>query len=170
MNQKSRQVAERLLQQLGVASGEIYQDGRGVVVRLKDKAKLQPALSFLKQDRQCPFELLAHLSAIDWLFWKERTGQQKAKRFTLFYNLYSLSQRARLFLEVDIEENESVASASAIYASANWAEREVYDLFGINFEGHPQLRRIFLPEDFRGHPLRKDFPCQGRPAQDWPQE
>jgi NADH-quinone oxidoreductase subunit C len=170
MNEDSRKAAERLLDNLGTASGEIYQDGRGVVVRLRDRAMLQPALRFLKHYEKCPFELLAHLSAIDWLRWKERTGQEKARRFTVFYNLYSLSQRARLFLELDLEEGEALPSASSIYASANWAEREVYDLFGISFEGHPDLRRIFLPEDFEGHPLRKDFPCQGQPAQDWPQE
>ncbi len=83
---------------------------------------------------------------------------------------YSVSQRTRLFLELFLADGEAAPSASGIYASALWAEREVYDLFGIRFQGSPDPRRIFLPQDFEGHPLRKDFPCQGRRPQDWPQE
>ncbi len=169
MSDKSLAAAERLRAALGDAVIGIKQDGRGTVVAIK-KDGLPAALRALKNDPGCPFELLAHVNAVDWLHWKERSGEEPPARFSLFYNLYSISGRARLFLETNLQEGEAAPSASGVFASALWAEREVYDLFGIEFEGHPDLRRIFLPADFDGHPLRKNFPCQGRVSQDWPQE
>jgi NADH-quinone oxidoreductase subunit C len=161
--------AERLRASLGAGVLDIYQDGRGTVVALEANS-LPGALRALKNNSLCPFDLLVHINAVDWLFWQERTGKVMPARFGLWYNLYSVSQRTRLFLEIFLADGEAAPTACDVYASALWAEREVYDLFGIRFQGSPDPRRIFLPQEFEGHPLRKDFPCQGRPAQDWPQE
>lgn len=83
-------------------------------------------------------------------------------RFTVVYRLYRFPGAMRARLAVEIGDGESLPSAVPVYASANWAEREAFDMFGVRFEGHPNLRRIYLPDDFDGHPLRKDFPLAGR--------
>jgi NADH-quinone oxidoreductase subunit C len=86
-------------------------------------------------------------------------------RFEVIYHLISLRDRQRLFLKVRVEEESPVLpTVTDIWKSANWNEREVYDMFGIRFEGHPDLRRIFLPEDFKYFPLRKEFPLLGVPG------
>jgi len=83
-------------------------------------------------------------------------------RFTVVYRLYRFPGAMRARLAVEIGDGESLPSAVPVYGSANWAEREAFDMFGVRFEGHPNLRRIYLPDDFDGHPLRKDFPLAGR--------
>lgn len=86
-------------------------------------------------------------------------------RFEVIYHLISLRNRQRLFLKVRVEEeNPVLPTVTDIWKSANWNEREVFDMFGIRFEGHPDLRRIFLPEDFKYYPLRKEFPLLGVPG------
>ncbi len=87
------------------------------------------------------------------------------ERFEVIYHLVSLRDRQRMFLKVLVdEENPSLPTVTDIWKSANWNEREVFDMFGIRFEGHPDLRRIFLPEDFKYYPLRKEFPLLGVPG------
>lgn len=87
------------------------------------------------------------------------------ERFEVIYHLISLRNRQRLFLKVRVEEEDPVLpTVNDIWKSANWNEREVFDMFGIRFEGHPDLRRIFLPEDFKYYPLRKEFPLLGVPG------
>jgi NADH-quinone oxidoreductase subunit C len=83
------------------------------------------------------------------------------KRFSILYQLYQFPGRSRVRIAVDVDEGEPVPSITPIYKSADWAEREIFDMFGIRFSGHPDLRRIYLPEEFVGHPLRKDFPLEG---------
>jgi NADH-quinone oxidoreductase subunit C len=83
------------------------------------------------------------------------------KRFSILYQLYQFPGRLRVRIVIDIGENETVPSVTSVYRSADWAEREAFDMFGIVFSGHPDLRRIYLPEEFVGHPLRKDFPLEG---------
>lgn len=86
-------------------------------------------------------------------------------RFEVIYHLISLRNRQRLFLKVRVEEeNPVLPSVTDLWKSANWNEREVFDMFGIRFDGHPDLRRIFLPEDFKYYPLRKEFPLLGVPG------
>ncbi len=86
-------------------------------------------------------------------------------RFEVIYHLVSLRDRQRLFLKVRVEEeNPVLPTVTTIWQSANWNEREVFDMFGIRFDGHPDLRRIFLPEDFKYYPLRKEFPLLGVPG------
>jgi NADH-quinone oxidoreductase subunit C len=85
-----------------------------------------------------------------------------AKRFAVLYQLYRFPGGVRVRLAVEVGEAEGLPSVTPLYKSAGWAEREIFDMFGIRFEGHPDLRRIYLPDEFEGHPLRKDFPLRGR--------
>jgi len=108
-----------------------------------------------------PFELLSDLSAVDFL------GVAPAEdRFLVAYHLTSLARNVRLRLRVFVPDgDEVVPSVSGVWPTANWHEREVFDMFGISFEGHPDLRRILMPDEWRGHPLRKEFPLEGFPDQ-----
>ena len=163
-------VAERLSSRLPDAVEKVYADGRGTVV-LARAQKIRTVLEALRDDADCPFDFLAHVTAVDWSAWPEEAGPRPVEsRFTVVYNLYSTKKRTRLFVEAPVDEGQAVPSATSLYASANWAEREVYDMFGIRFNGHPDLRRILLYEGFDGHPLRKDFPRHGLDPQDHPQE
>jgi NADH:ubiquinone oxidoreductase subunit C len=148
----------------------VYEDGRGTVVRVALSAVV-PALGRLRQLRKAPFDLLTDITAVDWSSWTAEKGlPQPARRFSLYYNLFSTNKRVRLFVEAGLETAQSVPTATAVYASANWAEREVYDMFGIKFAGHPDLRRILLPESFEKFPLLKEFSRYGDDPQDAPQE
>jgi NADH-quinone oxidoreductase subunit C len=170
MKDLAKAAAGRLQNNLRDAVEEIFEDKRGVVVRVK-AASLLEALKTLNADADCPFEMLADVTAVDWSRWTAETEQPApAGRFSLYYNLYSLKQHVRLFLETNIGENQAVHSATSVYASADWGEREVFDMFGIRFIAHPDLRRIFMPDDFEHYPLRKEFPIQGYDPQDYPQE
>jgi NADH-quinone oxidoreductase subunit C len=106
---------------------------------------------------EAAFELLADLSGVDFL------GVAPAsERFLVAYHFYSLSRNVRLRLRVFVPEgDETVPTVSGVYPTANWQEREAYDFFGIVFEGHPDLRRILMPDDWDGHPHRKDYPLGG---------
>ncbi|RME27899.1 MAG: NADH-quinone oxidoreductase subunit C [Deltaproteobacteria bacterium] len=164
------QVAEKLSSRVADAVEKVYTDGRGTVVQVKAQ-KIREVLGALRDDEECPFDFLAHVTAVDWSAWPEGAGSKPAdSRFSVIYNLYSIPKRVRLFVEVAVSEGQAVPSATPLYASANWAEREVFDMFGIRFSGHPDLRRILLYDGFEGHPLRKDFPRHGLDPQDHPQE
>jgi NADH-quinone oxidoreductase subunit C len=95
------------------------------------------------------FEMLVDLTAVDW--------PKREKRFDVVLNLYSFAKNERLRLKAYAGETEPAPSVCEIWASANWMERECYDMFGIVFEGHPDLKRILLPDEWQGHPLRKDY-------------
>ena len=148
----------------------IYEDGRGVVVRVRKDAIL-PVLAFLRDRHECLFHMLADEIAVDFLKWPAHSGpHMPTARFGIYYNLYSLATHERLFVELFVDEGESVPSAVSLFASANWAERIIYDLFGVVFTDHPDLRRIYMPDDFGHFPMRKDFPRRGIQPQDYPQE
>ena len=95
------------------------------------------------------FDMLADLTAVDW--------PKREKRFDIILNLYSFPKNERLRLKAHAGENEPVPSVVEIWPAANWLERECYDMFGIIFEGHPNLKRILLPDEWQGFPLRKDY-------------
>lgn len=99
------------------------------------------------------FKLLSDLTCVDYLNFIE----EKPARFAVVYNLFNLDSVERIFVKVFLNENQSIDSVSDIFLTANWHEREVFDMFGIEFEGHPNLVKILTPEDLDGHPLRKDF-------------
>ncbi len=105
----------------------------------------------------CGFDCLTDLTAVDYL------NQGMPERFCVVYNLYSFAANARTRVKAFIPEGDpSIESAAPLWKSAPWAEREVYDLFGIVFRNHPDLKRLQLPDDYVGHPLRKDYPLTGR--------
>jgi NADH-quinone oxidoreductase subunit C len=117
---------------------------------------LLPVLRFLKSEQG--FSCLEDVIVLDNL----RAPEPAAARFTIFYNLYRFPGDVRVRLAVDVGEDERPDSVVAVYRSADWAEREAFDMFGLRFRGHPDLRRVYLPDDFDGHPLRKDFPLEGK--------
>jgi NADH-quinone oxidoreductase subunit C len=110
-------------------------------------------LTFLREDGNCKFELLVDLCGVDY--------PEREKRFEVVYNLLSLSHNQRIRVKVPVGEGEPIASATSVYSTAGWFEREAWDLFGIYFSDHPDFRRILTDYGFEGHPLRKDFPLTG---------
>jgi len=120
-----------------------------VVVKKEDVVAI---CSFLKKEEG--FNFLTDLCGVDYL--------GKAPRFMVVYHLYNIKTHERLRLKVPVEEKDpKVDTVSVVWATANWLERECWDLMGISFNNHPDLRRILMPADWEGHPLRKDYPVQG---------
>ncbi len=112
---------------------------------------------FMKEDGELQFDLLADLCGIDMY--------TPVKRFGVVYNLYSLKKKHRVRLKTFVEEEDpKLPTVTTVWGTANWHERETYDMFGIVFEGHPDLRRVYMPEEFEHFPLRKDFPLMGIPG------
>ena len=110
-------------------------------------------VDFLKSNRSCRFSTLVDITAVDY------PGREK--RFDVVYHLLSMYQNHRVRLRAAVRAEDMVASIVEVHPSANWFEREVFDMFGILFSGHPDLRRLLTDYGFRGHPLRKDFPTSG---------
>ncbi len=110
-------------------------------------------LTFLRDDSQCRFETLIDICGVDY--------PGRARRFDVVYHLLSMRENMRLRVKVKVEEGGAVPSVVDVYPAANWNEREAFDMFGILFSGHPDLRRILTDYGFEGHPLRKDFPLSG---------
>ncbi|MDE1921418.1 MAG: NADH-quinone oxidoreductase subunit C [Candidatus Omnitrophica bacterium] len=123
---------------------------------------LRPVAQFLKEAPELDFNFLMDLSAVDYLFFAGGRIQKPA-RFEVVYHFFSLKFNHRLRLKVPVDEKApEVDSLCALWASANWYEREVWDMFGIKFKGHPNLKRILMYEEFQGHALRKDYPFNKR--------
>ena len=116
-------------------------------------AQIVQLVDFLKADSACKFSSLVDITAIDW------PGRER--RFDVVYHLLSMYQNHRIRLRLQVDEQEMVPSITEVHPSANWFEREVFDMFGLLFSGHPDLRRILTDYGFRGYPLRKDFPTTG---------
>lgn len=122
---------------------------------LVDRDKIVEICSFLKKEQG--FDFLADLGGIDRF--------SEGDRYEVFYNLVSIGKRFRIRIRTRVDEEEmEIDSITAVYQAADWNERECYDMFGIRFTGHPDLRRMYLPEDFKYHPLRKEFPLLGVPG------
>lgn len=117
---------------------------------------LRQIFRFLKEDPKLDFNFLTDITAVDYM------GKEEP-RFEVVYHLYSLRAKHRLRVKVPVpEEDPVVDSLTPLWPGANWLEREVWDMFGVRFLGHPDLRRILLYEEFQGHPLRKDYPVNQR--------
>jgi NADH-quinone oxidoreductase subunit C len=114
-------------------------------------------LKFLRDEKR--FNALNDIIGLD----NSSAKNQGQKRFSLLYQLYRFPGFERVRIVTEVDKNETIDSVSSIYKSANWAEREIFDMFGIAFTGHPYLQRIYMPDTFNGYPLRKDFPLEGRP-------
>lgn len=151
MSETNRAV-EKLQANFSSSILDVSQD-RGQWIVTINKAAIIDVLRFLKSE--CKFEMLTDVTALDYL-------GKADDRFVVVYQLTSVTFKDRIRLKAPVSEEDCVIeSATQAYASANWLEREVYDLFGIRFNKHPDLRRILMPANWEGHPLRKDYPLQG---------
>jgi len=116
-------------------------------------ANLVEVMSFLRDDPGCRFRQLIDITAVDW--------PERGPRFEVVYNLLSIEQNRRVRVKVPTDERTPVPSVIGVWSAAGWFERETWDMYGIMFSGHPDLRRILTDYGFEGHPLRKDFPLTG---------
>ena len=130
---------------------------RGQVAISVKSARILDLLRALRDDAECPFDMLTDLTAVDYL------RLDHPERFAVVYQLYSLLRNERLRLKAYVSEARcEIESAHGLWGDANWLEREAWDLYGIRFLNHPDLRRILMPDAYEGHPLRKDYPLKGR--------
>jgi NADH-quinone oxidoreductase subunit C len=151
-------VSQRVLDRIGqafpdavVATHSHFGDDTAVIAR----ERIVDVLAFLKGDPDLAFDLPSDLTCVDHL------GREP--RFEVVYHLYSTRQKHRVRLKVQVpEESPEVPTSVGLYSGWNWFEREVWDMYGIRFTGHPDLRRMFMQESFVGHPLRKDYPKEQR--------
>ncbi|HYA91328.1 MAG TPA: NADH-quinone oxidoreductase subunit C [Thermodesulfobacteriota bacterium] len=126
---------------------------RGEVTVTVSKGEIFEICKFLHSDSDLQYRLLTDLCGLDFF--------PQTPRFGVVYLLYSMKSNQRLRVKTRVGERESIPSVESIWKAANWYEREAYDLFGITFDNHPDLRRIMLWDGYEGHPLRKDFPVEG---------
>jgi NADH-quinone oxidoreductase subunit C len=122
------------------------------ILRLQQDTMLA-VLTWLRDDAAMRFDLLSSVTAVDWT--------ERHPRFEAVYHLYSIERGHRATVKVNCDDNDSVPSVVSVWPAANWLERETFDLYGVVFRDHPDLRRVFLPDDWEGHPLRKDYPLEG---------
>jgi len=115
---------------------------------------IREACALLRDDPRCPFNYLSDITCVDWY--------PSEPRFEVVYQLLSISKKERVRLKVKLNgDNPALDSVTSVWPGANYFEREVFDLFGVRFNGHPYLRRLLMPENWEGHPLRKDYPVEG---------
>ena len=133
-----------------IVRSEIINNELSIVI---NPASIIKFVEFLMVDNECQFSTLIDITAVDY--------PEKTKRFTIVYHFLSMVQNQRIRISANISEGEVVPSIISLHPSANWFEREVFDMYGIFFSGHPDLRRLLTDYGFTGHPLRKDFPTSG---------
>jgi NADH-quinone oxidoreductase subunit C len=146
-----------IAQKSGATTGTMVRLGELMLETTPDR--LIALLTFLKNDSRCLFAQLVDVCGVDW--------PEREQRFDVVYNLLSLANNQRVRVKVATDEATPVPSAAAVYSSATWFERETYDLYGVWFADHPDLRRILTDYGFEGHPLRKDFPLTGFVEMRW---
>ena len=148
--------ADLLKEKFPEAVEEVSYHAGEVSVRVRVE-RLTEICSFLKNDARTQLTLLSDLSAVDY--------PGDPKRFEVNYHIFSIPLKHRLRLKVRAAEGEAVPTVTGVWATADWFEREAFDMFGISFAGHPNLTRILMPDDWKGHPLRKEYPLEGYPEQ-----
>lgn len=147
----SQAVVAKLKEAFPAAVGSV-REHRGEWTVVVDRAQVVAVCRYLKE--QAGYNFLCDLCGVDYL------GRQP--RFEVVYNLYNIATKERLRLKVQVSEADAcVETVSGVWSTANWHERECWDLLGIRFANHPDLRRILMPDNWQGHPLRKDYPLQG---------
>jgi NADH-quinone oxidoreductase subunit C len=152
-----RDLADYIHERLGESVEGYLFAGRELVVRAR-RTDIERVLYFLRDDKECTFQLLMDITAVDY---PERIASENAERFDVVYTLLSLRHNQRIRVKVGVAEDTLVPTVTGIFSTAGWLEREVWDMYGIMFEGHPDLRRILTDYGFEGHPQRKDFPLTG---------
>ena len=145
-----REIIEKLIEKNGIGASIFQKIDLEITVNPKHLTKL---LKILRDNKDTKLNLLTDLFGADF--------PNKLHRFEIVYNLLSLEHNKRVMVKTHASEDEDIPSATKIYSAACWYEREVFDLFGINFSGNPDMRRILTDYGFMGHPLRKDFPLTG---------
>jgi len=140
------ELVTRFRTKFGAALLEAMEDRKQAILTVDRSRLLEIALHLRDEEK---FDMLADLTAVDW--------PRREKRFDVVLNLYSFEKNERLRLKVHAADAEEVPSVVSVWPTANWQEREVYDMFGIVFAGHPDLKRILLPDEWQGYPLRKDY-------------
>jgi NADH-quinone oxidoreductase subunit C len=147
-----QEIATKLVETFGddYLSHQLWQEELTLVIQRESITKV---LTYLRDHGDYLFKQLIDLCGVDY--------PEREQRFEVVYHLLSVKYNRRLRLKVYTDENSPVPSATAVYSAANWWEREAWDLFGIHFDGHPDLRRLLTDYGFEGHPLRKDFPLTG---------
>ena len=156
-------VPKKLKEQFNEINFEVSEYLDELTIKLP-KEHIVEVCDFLKKDSDLEFLLCQDLTAIDWA--------KRKNRFTVVYHIYSFKNNFRLRLKADVDESDpaadkadcSIDSVTSVWKGANWQERETYDMYGIKFNNHPDLRRMYMPEDFEYYPLRKDFPLMGIPG------
>jgi NADH-quinone oxidoreductase subunit C len=136
----------RFRAKFGPALRDAIEDRKQAIL-VVDLERLPEIALHLREEEK--FEMLADLTAVDW--------PKREKRFDVVLNLYSFAKNERLRLKVHAADGEKVPSVVGVWPTANWLEREVYDMFGVVFSGHPDLKRILMPDEWQGYPLRKDY-------------
>ena len=127
---------------------------RGELTIWIEKGVIREVCAILRDDATCPFNYLADLTCVDWY--------PSEPRFEVVYHLLSIPRKERVRLKARLDgSNPAIESVTSVWPAANNYEREVFDLFGVRFTGHPDLKRILMPDDWEGHPLRKDYPVEG---------
>ena len=152
MDEALSELAEHIASYLPdeIVSTEI--DQHELVVNV-DRASIVRVLTFLRDDTNCGFRILIDICGVDW--------PQREQRFDVVYNLLSLTHNQRIRIKLETDERQPVPSVSGVFSAAGWYEREAWDMYGIMFSDHPDLRRLLTDYGFEGHPLRKDFPLTG---------
>ncbi len=148
----SHPLVKKLKSQFGEAIGEAVEFIGQLSVRIERDRNVE-ICDFLKGDEKTPFDYLSDLTCVHY-------PDSKETPFEIVYNLFSIPANERVRLKLRTSEAAAVASVTGVWPAANWLEREVFDLFGIRFSNHPDLRRLLLPPDWEGYPLRKDFPLE----------
>jgi len=127
-----------------------FRSDETVVVK---KESIKEICTFLRDDKELNFDYLLDVCGVDYL--------PREPRFEVVYHLHSISKKHRLRVKVRLADGEKIASVVDVWKTADWVERETYDMYGIEFEGHPDLKRIYMDDDWVGYPLRKDYPERG---------
>jgi len=135
---------------------------KGELTISANAADIVRVAAFLRDDPSCAFASFIDVTAVDWL--------QRERRFDVVYHLLSPTRNQRIRVKIEVDEATSVASLIDVFPGVNWFEREVYDLYGVVFAGHPDMRRLLTDYGFEGHPLRKDFPLTGFVEVRWDDE
>ena len=150
-------ITQRIQEKFGdaVLSTHAFRGDETVVIR---REAVHDVLAFLRDDADLAFNFLMDVAGVDYLTYPE----PKPQRFEVVYHLYSLRWGHRIRVKTPVGVNQSVPSVADLWESADWAERETWEMYGIGFDGHPNLKRLLTHKDFVGHPLRKDYPTRKR--------
>jgi NADH-quinone oxidoreductase subunit C len=152
----NEKITARVQERFG-ASVAVASEYCGELTLVVAKGSIVEICRFLRDDPEMRFDSIRDICGADYY--------RPEERYEVVYNLYSIPHRARVRLKVRVEESDlHVPTLTGVYAGAAWMEREAYDMYGILFDGHPDLRRMYLPEEFEYYPLRKDFPLMGIPG------